>query len=204
MDKVVETYNNIANDFSLTRRKTWNSVAKFIDTFEEDSLNGDIGCGNGKNMLYNNKLNFKGMDICDEFIKICLDRKLDVIKGCITDIPFNSNSFDNIICIAVIHHLSRKEDRIKAIQELYRICKHNGRIMIYVWAFEQPNESKRKFTSQDELVEFKKRDNTSFYRYYHLYKKNELETEITESKININIIESNYEYGNWYVIIEKK
>lgn len=199
---ISSVYNNIANDFSNTRHKTWPCVAKFIDTFKETDLNADIGCGNGKNMIYR-KLNFKGMDICDEFIKICTERNLDVIKGNILNIPFESNSFDNIICIAVVHHLSSRDERIESIKELFRICKDNGKIMIYVWAFEQPEDSKRQFKTQDEMVSFKKVNGEVHHRYYHLYKKNELEEEIQLSGLSFKYMESGYERGNWYVIITK-
>lgn len=49
----------------------------------------------------------------------------------------------------MIHHLSTDKRRIKAIQELSRILKPGGKIMIYVWALEQ---RLRKFKSQDVLV----------------------------------------------------
>jgi ubiquinone/menaquinone biosynthesis C-methylase UbiE len=199
---ISNVYNNIANDFSNTRHKTWPSVAKFIDTFKETDLNADIGCGNGKNMIYK-PLKFKGMDICDEFIKICKERELDVIKGNILSIPFESNMFDNIISIAVVHHLSSREERILAIKELFRICKYSGKFMIYVWAFIQPIESKRQFKTQDEMVPFKKVNGEVHYRYYHLYKENELEEEVNSSGISFKHIESGYERGNYYVIITK-
>jgi len=199
---IQDVYNNIANDFSNTRYKPWKPVAEFIDTFNETDINCDIGCGNGKNMLYR-KINFKGIDICDEFVKICNQRNLDVIKGNILDIPFQDNYFDNIICIAVIHHLKDIKDRINAIKELFRICKKGGKIMIYVWAYEQPDNSKRKFYSCDEMVSYKKVNGEIFYRYYHLYKKNELEEEIKESNIKYKSIISQYNNGNWYIILEK-
>lgn len=195
-------YNNIANDFSNTRYKIWFSIAKFIDTFKETDLNADIGCGNGKNMIYK-PLNFKGMDICDEFIRICKEKNLDVIKGNILNIPFGSEMFDNVLCIAVIHHLSLREERINAIKELFRICKNGGKIMIYIWAFDQPIESKRHFKTQDEMVPYKKINGNIYYRYYHLYKEGELEEEIKLTGINFKSMLSDYERGNYYVIIEK-
>lgn len=171
---------------------------------KKTDVNADIGCGNGngngKNMLYKS-LNFKGIDICDKFIEICKERNLDVIKGNILSIPFDSNIFDNVLCIAVIHHLSLKEERINAIKELFRICKNSGRIMIYNWTFDQPIESKRHFKSQDEMVPYKKINGKVHYRYYHLYKKGEIEEEIKLTGIRFKNIESNYERGIWYVII---
>lgn len=199
---IANVYNNIATDFSNTRYKIWFSISKFIDTFKETDLNADIGCGNGKNMIYK-PLKFKGMDICDEFVKICKERNLDVIKGNILSIPFNSDMFDNVLCIAVVHHLPTKDERINAIKELFRICKDGGRIMIYNWAFDQPVESKRHFKSQDEMVPYKKINGEVFYRYYHLYKEGELEEEVKLSGFPYKYMESGHERGNWYVIITK-
>ena len=45
--------------------------------------------------------------------------------------------FDAVLSIGVIHHFSTHKRRTKAIQELARILKPGGRIMIYVWAMEQ-------------------------------------------------------------------
>jgi SAM-dependent methyltransferase len=168
-------------------------------------LVGDIGCGNGKNMYLSRKdIKFKGMDFSKEFVKICKLKNLDVIEGNILDIPFEDNYFDNVICIAVIHHFSERKDRIKAIEELLRITKPKGKILIYVWAFAQPENSKRKFKTRDEMVPYKKINGEVYFRYYHLYDKGELENDINQiKKYNFNLLESGYEYGNYYVIIEK-
>jgi SAM-dependent methyltransferase len=195
--------NPVAKDFSNTRYKQWPSVAEFLDTLPKDSLNGDIGCGNGKNMLYRKDIKFIGYDICDEFIEICRERNLDVRKGNIINLQIDDNYFDNIISIAVIHHLDKLDDRIKAIRELIRITKIGGRIMIYVWAFEQPSDSKRQFNTQDELVPYKKTNGKTHYRYYHLYKENELENEILMASNKVNIINKSYERGNWHIILQK-
>lgn len=50
---------------------------------------------------------------------------------------------------SVIHHLSTKERRIRAIKEMARTLRVGGRIMIYVWAMEQ---KRRKFEKQDIFV----------------------------------------------------
>uniref|UniRef100_A0A4W5NZ49 tRNA methyltransferase 9B n=1 Tax=Hucho hucho TaxID=62062 RepID=A0A4W5NZ49_9TELE len=51
--------------------------------------------------------------------------------------------------LLVIHHLSTKERRIRAIKEMARTLRVGGRIMIYVWAMEQ---TRRKFQKQDIFV----------------------------------------------------
>ena len=180
MTEVSNVYNQIAQDFSRTRSSVWNGCRIFLDSLPSQSTMADIGCGNGKNMLYRNDISSTGVDLCENFIKICKERKLNVIYGSICQIPLNSNAFNNTISIAVIHHLEKQEDRIKAISELLRITQSGGRVMMSVWAFEQDSTSKRKFATQDEMVPFKKLNGEVYYRYYHLYKKGELEDEINQ------------------------
>jgi SAM-dependent methyltransferase len=97
-------------------------------------------------------------------------------------LPYRSDAFDVVLSIAVLHHLSTKERRLQALSELLRItkpglfsssprrtrtrttahalgdsresagCVEGGRVLIYVWALEQEDDSKRKFKEQDVLV----------------------------------------------------
>ena len=61
--------------------------------------------------------------------------------------------------------------------------------------------SKRKFTTQDEMVPWKRKyDNQIFYRYYHLFKSGEIEKIIPD---NVEIVKSFFEKSNWCIIIKK-
>jgi len=202
MTDIQLTYNFISKEFSDSRYRVWKSVANFLDTIKLNTKNADIGCGNGKNMKYRSELDFIGLDLCENFVDICIQSKLNVIHGNILNIPFESNYFDNVISIAVIHHLKTKEDRYKAIQELIRITKPGGRILIYVWAFEQDSNSKRKFETQDVLVPFRlKNSNKSFDRFYHVFIYGELENDLQYK--NIIIEKVGYESSNHFIIIKK-
>lgn len=197
-NNIQNVYSKISKEFSRTRWKVWPGVGNFIDSLEKNTINGDIGSGNGKNMLHHKDIKFIGLDNCDELIKICLSKNLEVVQGDILSIPFTDNFFDNIICIAVIHHFRERNDRVKAIKELIRIKKKQ--ILIYVWAFEQPQGSIRKFTEQDSMVPFQSRESGIYYRFYHVYKEGELEEEVIDA--GGKIIKKYYDNGNWCVIIE--
>ena len=94
--------------------------------------------------------------------------------------------------------------RLTAINEMFRVCKPGGKIFILVWAFEQPEESKRKFTKSDELVPWICReDGQTYYRFYHVYKKNELLDEFNKSNYIFDLTEEIYEHGNWGIICTK-
>ncbi len=204
--EIAKVYNQIANDFSKTRYSVWNGVKKFLDTLLPNSVNADIGCGNGKNMIYRNDISFIGVDLSTKMIDICNSRGLHGVVGDILHLPLKDNSFDNVISIAVVHHLDCKEKRINAIQELYRIVIPDGKILISVWSLNQDANSKRQFKSPDEMVPFHNKDGSIYYRYYHLYQENELLEEIETALSNQNnyhIVELWHELGNYYVIIKK-
>ena len=199
---VKDVYNKIAKPFDLTRGVLWNHITSFIKTIPDYSLIADIGCGNGKNMMLNKKCQFIGIDFTESFTNICSKKNLEVITADTLQIPYRSNTFDYVISIAVIHHLSTPEKRLDSIKELIRITKESGLIYILVWAFEQEPDSKRKFNTQDELVSWKTNDNRIYYRYYHLFVKDEL-TQICNNIKNVRIKEEFYEQGNWGVVLEK-
>ena len=67
--------------------------------------------------------------------KINLEKNKIPVKTYVGDIrkmPFENNTFDNTISIAVIHHLSTNEDIIKAIEELLRVTKKNGYLILSI------------------------------------------------------------------------
>lgn len=201
--EVAKIYDKIAIDFSHTRYSVWPSVKAFVDDLPSNQLIGDIGCGNGKNMLYRTSdTHYLGVDISQEMVKICKSRGLDVLHGNITNIPILTAQLDGVMSIAVIHHLADRNARILAISELARITRKGGKILLYVWALRQPEDSKRQFTSPDEMVSFKNRDGSVYYRYYHLYIDNELDNEVAEVA-SLTICKLWYEKGNYVCIAEK-
>jgi tRNA (uracil-5-)-methyltransferase TRM9 len=206
--EVKETYEVISDSFDKTRYKVWPCVANFLNSVLEHSYGLEVGCGNGKNMLYRKDLKLQGIDICASFVQKCISKGLDVDLGTMTNLPYEDNSFDFVYCIAALHHLETSELRCKAIQEMIRVCKPGGKIFILVWALEQESDSKRKFETQDTLVSWKDENTkTVSYRFYHVYTKGELESEIGSSseyiRIPISLQNSFYEKGNYGVVFEK-
>ena len=198
---VQDVYDQIADEFSDTRYRAWTSVEEFLDKIPPGSKVADIGCGNGKNILYKPELEWKGCDFSKNLVNICVNRGLNVIMGDAINNPYNSSNFDYTICIAVIHHLSTEEKRMKAISELVRITKTGGEIFILVWALNQPEDSRRRFIQQDNYVNFcDKYKKVLGKRYYYVFQKDELEGLLP---INVKIIKSIHEKGNYGVIIQK-
>ena len=207
-DNVHKIYDIISKHFSTTRKIIWPKVEDFIKSFKPGSVIADIGCGNGKNMGSRMDCNYIGLDTCKNLMDQAKKKdNCQFIVGNCTNIPLDTSSIDYVMCIAVIHHLSSNERRLKAIEEIIRILKKNGEALLYVWALEQPKFEKE--TSQDVKVKWvlqKKynlfSEDKEFYRYYHLFSQNELELLINNFK-EVDIIESGNQYHNWYCIIRK-
>lgn len=91
------------------------------------SLRLDIGKGNvtsKKNawlLPYVEKIDYKILDPVPDY-------NPDIV-GDIHDLPFEDNSREAILCLAVLEHV---ENPIKAMEELHRVLKPGGKLLIYV------------------------------------------------------------------------
>ena len=194
-------YEEYSQQFHDTRKGyVWKGVKLFIKSIPKYSLVADLGCGDGRNM-YDDNLLFVGCDNCQNLIKICHDRNLNVVECDVTSLPFKDNSFDYAICIAVLHHLSNEERRVQAIKEALRILKFGGKILYSVWSYEQDPDSRRCFEKGDNIVTWELKNGTKINRYYYIYSKDDLISFFERHNISIN--DMFYEKGNWYFVIQK-
>ncbi|KAJ1607916.1 ymb4 methylase [Cryptosporidium canis] len=155
---VHEIYETMAEHFSHTRGIPWPKVKDFVSSFGPGSLLLDVGCGNGRFMdcIKDSKALFMGTDRCKSLLGAAVTRNsnLQVFVDDCMRLNVRSGTFDGIICIAVLHHLSTPERRIQAVSELVRCLRRNGTLLIYVWAFEQKKGTvgARDFSSKDTMV----------------------------------------------------
>lgn len=108
-------------------------VSKWLDGIIEDlskKTSGetllDLGCGTGFVMRKASKYFKKiyGIDISQKMVnKIELLPNMKVFTGDIENLPFENESFDVVISVAVLHHIS---DHTSVIREVYRVLKKEG------------------------------------------------------------------------------
>eukprot|EP01084_Bolivina_argentea_P205979 351779_1 len=167
----------------------------------------------------------------ENFCKIVATRNCEVLVSDALLIPFKDESFDAVLNIAVLHHISDIKRRLRLLSELFRITKKNGRGFICAWAYEQDGSSRHAFEKTDVFVPWnlsKKKtkienedENMVLQRYCHFYKQGELESlvamianivrsendkddERDEQKLyEIEIIRSFYNKGNWCIEYRK-
>ena len=196
---VKDVYETISKHFSNTRAYTWNWVDKFIYSLPKNSFILDVGCGNGRNMMYNN-YKFLGIDNCQGFIDICRQKNLNVLQANMMNIPLPNNTFDAIISIASFHHLSTTENRIKCLLELKRLIKKDGTLLLSVWSINQPKKTRKEFTKYgDNLVSYNKFGNI-YYRYYYLFQIQEIKELFTNS--GLLLLHHEYDCGNEIFILK--
>jgi ubiquinone/menaquinone biosynthesis C-methylase UbiE len=216
----------VIHHFSNTRYKPWPQVSEFLNSLEKNSMVLDVGCGNGKYLSENKNLLMFGTDRSSNLLSIAKENNKE--SQCFVadslKLPIRSETFDAAISIAVIHHFSNELLRIKALKEIFRVIKHGGRVLIYVWAMEQ---KQKKFVEQDNFVpwhlqnkfenEIKvetmqngpnitedKNINCKVYqRYYHVFYQGELEDIIKKTGDNVEIEKSFFDHANWCCIIKK-
>jgi SAM-dependent methyltransferase len=137
LNQTKHDYNLIAGRFSSTRNFIWEDLKPLLDytNFKDKVL--DAGCGNGRlyPALEEKKIDYYGIDNSEQLIKIAKEKYpqvgfqiADILK-----IPFADNYFDKIYCIAALHHIPSDELRLKTMEELKRVLKPNGLLILTVW-----------------------------------------------------------------------
>lgn len=74
-----------------------------------------------------------GMDLSMDAIRYCQQIGNPLCQGDMSNLPFQSNSFDIITILDVVEHL---EDDLGALKEVYRICNNKGILLVAVPAFQ--------------------------------------------------------------------
>lgn len=215
---VHSVYESIAPHFAQTRHKPWPLISRFLLSLPPGAVGLDVGCGNGKYLAINPDIFILGSDRSGGLVEIArkgvrCNTSNDVVVGDILDLPHGKGRFDFVICVAVVHHLSTRERRVRSIGFILETLRpgrgesegKGGRALIYVWALEQKS-SRRGWDEggeQDVMVPWvmkHKEGEKTFERYYHLYRKGELEEDILEA--DGRVLESGYEKDNWWAVAE--
>jgi ubiquinone/menaquinone biosynthesis C-methylase UbiE len=185
-------YNRIARHFSATRVRVWPEF-EYLKTFlGDDQTILDWGCGSGRFILgLQDKKNIKyfGIDQSDELIKIARETYATEVKAgwakfystTLQAQKFPDNFFDLEFLISSFFHLPDENTRLSTLQELYRVIKPDGKIVILVWnlgsdwAKEKLKKDWKKIGENDFIVPWKNQQGEVISeRYYHHFTSEEL------------------------------
>jgi ubiquinone/menaquinone biosynthesis C-methylase UbiE len=146
-----KSYDFIAEDFAHTRAHPWQEMKDFMPFIKEGAAVLDIGCGSGRtfDLLEEKKVQFTGTDISEGMLEHCKKKYEDNVlnpvfeKADAADLPYDDNAFDVVTGIAVLHHLPSYELRKKALEEMKRVVKPGGYILLTNWNLWQLKYAKR-------------------------------------------------------------
>ena len=202
---VKEVYTQIADAFDKTRYSVWNFVHQFLEN--KSNLYGlDIGCGNGKNLVY--PANMVGVDNCLRFLQIIKAKHptLKLIHANCLKMPFADESFDYVMAVSVFHHLSDESRRIDAIVEMVRVLRKGGEGIFNLWSYE--HQERRKFNQKgDTFVPWVSKTNSEnvYQRYYYIYDYTNVLHLMSNvcNRVQLDDITIVNERGNWVVRFRK-
>ena len=133
----------------------------------------DLGCGNGRlySFLKTKKINYCGMDNNATLLKIAQKNHPDArfLRGDQLHIPLAEMSCDQIWNIAAFHHLPTHTVQKKALREMNRVLKKNGRLMLTVWNLWQKKYRPYITKNGDAFIPF-----GPVNRYYYAFRLGEL------------------------------
>jgi ubiquinone/menaquinone biosynthesis C-methylase UbiE len=100
----------------------------------------DVGCGPGRLAIVLSERvgatgSVNGIDPAAEMIKRASSRArkrgapVTFQSAFAQDLPFAGASFDAVVCTLVLHHVA-EDDQLTAVQEMYRVLKPGGRLLI--------------------------------------------------------------------------
>lgn len=147
---VKKTFEEISEDFDVTRYKPWPETVDYLTLLPEGSNILDLGVGNGRNSVFAVKkgLNVLGIDFARAMVSLARskftglsddERKgtADFIQSDFGMLPVKDGSVDAVVCIASLHHLPSDGVRRRAASEIFRVLKSNGTAFISVWDLDQ-------------------------------------------------------------------
>ena len=193
LQETEDGYNQMAQKFSETRKFFWRDL-EFVKDFANRNVL-DFGCGNGRlfDLVKNSNIEYYGVDVSENLINLAKEKYQDFPQAHFSKIssreislPFSANFFNTIYSIATFHHLPSEYRKLMA-EELYRITKSEGYVVVTVWDLWQKKYrgkiwknwiGKLFFRSNldwnDCYVTFKDNQGNVFKRYHHAFTEREL------------------------------
>lgn len=206
LQKVVEDYDNIAEEFDKTRHAEWDAFELILPYIHDNDHVVDLGCGNGRILDFlekHRKIRYLGTDNSEKLLELAkknhrkaqFREKAQFIHGDMLKLPIESETVDKALAIASLHHIPSKELRLKAVKEARRILKKNGLYIVTAWNLFQPKYKKYiwkarlkwlmslgSYDFRDTFIPWGK---SGIKRYYYAFKPNELKSLLEDNGFEI-------------------
>ncbi len=132
-DAIAEVY-----DESLPAHVVEHYLTKRVAFVVDHCLPGrglDVGCGTGvlAQRLAQRGFAMTGIDPSEGMLEIMRRRTDQVagVQGSATALPFEADSFDLVLTVAVMHHIADPDDVRASIAEMLRVVRPGGTVLIW-------------------------------------------------------------------------
>lgn len=174
--QIAAAFDDIAEEFDVSRTHPWPETLLFASLLPPASRVLDLGCGNGRNFAPFGDFGHTvvGLD-ASQALLLRAAAKVDserLVRGDAVLLPFRPSTVDAVHCVAAIHHLPSEGERRQTIEEIVRILRPRGRVLLSAWAIEQPKFDGLREADVD--VPWRRKDGRVVPRFYHLFRADEL------------------------------
>lgn len=203
----------------MKQEKVWNAIAKKWAEFRVEPLDEvveflkgkkgcvlDLGCGSGRNCLEFEKLDFYGVDFSEKFLNFARNKNYVELKKEVTwKIPYVDEFFDWVVFVRVLHCVDSAEKRRKSLEEIYRVLKNGGEMLVSVWWRGQErlkNRPKEGYVPWSvprlDSLGHQTRQGRKVMRYTYIYDYEELKSEL--ESVGFEIVRSWRDEGLGFVV----
>lgn len=220
---VKNNYQEIANDFDITRQKEiWPEIREFANKVEDNNSVLDLGCGNGRLLeaLQDKKINYLGLDSSSELVKIAQNNypEYKFVVGDLLNLEtISEREFDFIFCLATWQHIPSQGLRLEALKQMAAKLKIGGTLIISNWNLWSNKKyyrmlcknywlkiiGKNQLDFNDLIFPWKNsRGEVISMRYYHAFTKTELKKLAHLADLKILLLRRD-KYNFWLVLKKK-
>lgn len=201
-------YERIADHFSKTREYAWPEVESFVESTVHSNRALDIGCGNGRHaeLLTATAHRVVAVDASRKLLNETRTRRSTVreqvglVQGDASSLPLAEDCIDIALYVATLHHLPRRDDRIRSLDDLARVLTPDARALVSTWStahdkFQVPPEA----NGFDTTIDWTLPDGETVDRFYHIYSPDEFRRDIDASHLTLTDFEISS--GNCYAVV---
>ncbi len=195
-----DSYGRISESYRHKKNRPWQELLDEIPELvsPRSGILLDIGGGNGRNICGVLRSLSVVVDLSEALLRnFVAETDLHLrVSGALPNLPFRKGVSDEILSIAVIHHLPTSEFRVAAFSEIRRLLSPQGVSIVTVWRKwrmrhrDQIIQRIKNGLPYNDLVDHLRpwKDSSGdvlSYRFYHYYTFKELlkETQIAGLKI---------------------
>jgi len=201
-----------ARDFYDKIAQSWYNVRhRTIFREELERMNGiwsggkllNIGCAHGPDFVSfdSKKFQFYGTDISKNLLLMAkkysqkFDLTFHLTLSDMKNLPFGKSSFDYVICVATLHHLLDKGERLLALSEIKRVLKKEA--FLTVWNRDNPELPNKEIIEREWHYR-----GEVFKRKYYLYTKEGLEKELKDAEFEIRKLGTGRGNKNIFAVVK--